>query len=71
METIVITPTNKQAIPFLKHLLSSLKEVEKVKVIKPATTSLEKDLLKGLQQAKEIATGRQKGKTLNELLNED
>jgi hypothetical protein len=33
MESIVITPKNKKAIPFLKRLLESLSQVKDVKVV--------------------------------------
>lgn len=68
MDTIIITPKNKKSVPFLKHLLSNLDDVKSIKVIKEPETQLAKNLAKGLREAKAIAAGKMKGKTLDELL---
>jgi len=44
METIIVTPKNKKAIPFLKRLLSSLDDVDKVEVVKLPQNKAEKSL---------------------------
>ena len=71
METIVITPKNKKSIPFLKHLLSSLKEVESVQVVEVSKSRVGKSIDAGLKDVKAILSGRKKGKSLDLLLNED
>ncbi len=68
MDTIIITPKSKKSVPFLKHLLSNLDDVRSVKVVKQPETQLAKNLVKGLREAKAIAAGKTKGKTLDELL---
>ena len=68
MDTIIITPKNKKSVPFLKHLLSNLDDVKSVKVVKQPETQLAKNLVKGLHEAKAIASGKMKAKTLDELL---
>ena len=46
METIIIKPKSKESIPFLKHLLQTLSDVESVEVIK--TSENQNDLHKRL-----------------------
>ena len=78
METIVITPKNKRSIPFLKHLLSSLKEVESVEVVaneRNISTApknrIAKSINSGLKDVKEMLSGKKKGKTLDQLLDDE
>ncbi len=68
MDTIIITPKNKKSVPFLKRLLLNLDDVKSVKVVKQPETQLAKNLAKGLLEAKAIASGKMKGKTLDELI---
>ncbi|MDZ7606014.1 MAG: hypothetical protein U5K79_10610 [Cyclobacteriaceae bacterium] len=68
METIIITPKSKKSVPFLKHLLSNLDDVKSVKIVKHPETQIAKNLAKGLREAKAIAAGKMKAKTLDELL---
>jgi hypothetical protein len=69
MESIIITPKSKKSIPFLKHLLSSLDDVQSVKVLKQPQSRIAKNFEIGLKEAKSIADGRKKGKSLKSLLN--
>jgi len=71
METIIVTPKNKKAIPFLKHLLSSLDDVDKVEVVKLPQTKAEKSLEAGLKDMQDIISGKITGKPLKQLLDED
>ncbi|MBE0661899.1 MAG: hypothetical protein IH597_05470 [Bacteroidales bacterium] len=56
MESIVITPKNKKAIPFLKRLLESLEQVKHVKIIKTGAgeededSALLEEMLKGREE---------------------
>ena len=71
METIVITPKNKQAIPFLKHLLNSLDDVESIEVVNATNKRVAEELTEGLKDAKEILAGKRLSKSLKQLLDED
>ncbi len=71
METIIVTPKNKQAIPFLKHLLSNLNDVKSVEVVDAKDNYIAKSIEAGLQEVKEIVSGKRKAKTLKQLLDED
>jgi hypothetical protein len=55
MESIVITPKNKKAIPFLKRLLKSLSQVKDVKVIgsDPAAEVEDQELLEDMLKARQ------------------
>lgn len=68
MESIIITPKSKKSIPFLKHLLSSLDDVQSVKVLKQPQSRIAKNFEIGLNEANSIAEGRKKGKSLKSLL---
>lgn len=71
METIIVTPKNKKAIPFLKHLLSSLDDVDKVEVINLSHNKTEKSIEAGLKDLQDIILGKKNGKPLKQLLDED
>ncbi len=71
METIIVTPKNKQAIPFLKHLLSNLNDVKSVEVVDAKDNYIAKSIEAGFQEVKEIVSGKRKAKTLKQLLDED
>ena len=71
METIIVTPKNKKAIPFLKHLLTNLNDVEKVEVVNLPNDKTEESIKAGLQDLKDIISGKVKGKSLKQLLNDD
>ena len=71
METIIIKPKNKEAIPFLKHLLSNLSDVASVKVVNNSGSHIAKSIDSGLKDAKDIISGKKHGKTLKQLLSED
>ena len=71
METLIVTPKNKQAIPFLKHLLANLTDVKSVEVVDIPDNPIAKSISAGLQDVKEIIAGKKKGKHLKELLDED
>ena len=71
MDTIIVTPKNKKSIPFLKHLLSNLNDVEKVEVITQPNNKTEESIQAGLQDLKDIISGKIKGKSLKQLLNDD
>jgi len=71
METIIIKPKHKNSIPFLKHLLKNLSDVESIEVIKVPKTNITKSIESGLNDVKDIISGKKKGKTLKELLDED
>lgn len=62
METLIVTPKNKRAIPFLKHLLSTLEDVDKVEVINLSTNNAEKSLERGLSELQDILSGKKLGK---------
>jgi hypothetical protein len=55
MESIVITPKNKKAIPFLKRLLKSLSQVKDVRVIgsDPAAEVDDQELLAEMLKARQ------------------
>lgn len=65
METIIVTPKNKKAIPFLKHLLSTLQDVDKVEVVNLPGNRTEKSIEKGLKDLQEILEGKKTGKSLS------
>ena len=71
METIIIKPKSKQAIPFLKHLLTNLSDVASVKVVDMPGSRVAKSIESGLKDAKDILSGKKPGKTLKQLLSED
>ncbi|MCE9539188.1 MAG: hypothetical protein K8R85_08220 [Bacteroidetes bacterium] len=71
MESIIIKPKNKKALSFLKHLLASLSDVESIEVIKVPENLVAKSISSGLKDVKEILSGKKKGKSLKQLLNED
>lgn len=71
METIIVTPKNKKAIPFLKHLLSTLQDVDKVEVVNLDRNKTEKTIEKGLKDLQDIVSGNKTGKSLKQLLDED
>jgi hypothetical protein len=71
METLIVTPKNKQSITFLKHLLGSLPDVKNVQIVNAPTGSVAKSIETGLNDVKQIMSGKKKGKTLTELLDED
>ena len=71
METIIIQPKNKEAIPFLKHLLTNLSDVASVKVVTIPDSNVAKSIDSGLKEAKDIIAGKKSGKTLKQLLSED
>ena len=50
METIIITPKNKQAIPFLKHLLNSLYEVKSIEVVSATKMQVANEITEGLNE---------------------
>lgn len=71
METIIVTPKNKKAIPFLKHLLSTLQDVDKVEVVNLSKNRTEESLENGLKDLQDIISGKNYGKSLKELLDKD
>ncbi|HAH24390.1 MAG TPA: hypothetical protein DCL77_11665 [Prolixibacteraceae bacterium] len=71
MKSIIVTPKNKKAIPFLKHLLSSLDEVAKVEVVQLPQHKTEKSIEAGLKDLQDILAGNKSGKPLQQLLGED
>lgn len=71
MDTIIVTPKNKQAIPFLKHLLASLDDVKSIKVVKATNSRVAKSIESGLNDVKDIVDGKKSSKTLKQLLDED
>jgi len=71
MEAIIVTPKNKKAIPFLKHLLNSLDNVDKVEVVNIQKNTREKSLEAGLRDLRDIISGKITGKPLKQLLDED
>lgn len=71
METIIVTPKNKKAIPFLKHLLSTLEDVDRVEVVNLDLDKTEKSIEKGLKDLQDIVSGKKTGKSLKQLLDED
>ena len=71
METIIVTPKNKKAIPFLKHLLSTLDDVAKVEVVNQPQNNTEKSIEAGLKDLQDIISGNKSGKSLKELLDEN
>ncbi len=71
MDSIIVTPKNKKSIPFLKHLLSNLNDVEKVEVVNLSHNKTEESINAGLQDLKDIISGKIKGKSLTHLLNDD
>jgi hypothetical protein len=68
---LLVKPKNKESIPFLKQLLNSLSVVQSVEVIKPANSRTRKSLESGLKEVKDMVSGKKKGKTLKQLLDED
>lgn len=70
MESIIITPKNKQAIPFLKHLLSNLKDVESIEVVNLPKNQVAKSIESGLKDVKDILSGKKNGKSLKQLIDE-
>jgi hypothetical protein len=70
MDTIIVTPKNKEAIPFLKHLLASLDDVKSIKVVK-TNSRVAKSIEGGLKDVKDILDGKKSSKTLKQLLDED
>jgi hypothetical protein len=71
MDTIVIKPKSKQSIPFLKHLLKNLSDVQSVEVVSDKKSRTAKSIEAGLKDTKDILDGKKKGKTLRQLINED
>ena len=71
METIIVTPKNKKAIPFLKHLLSTLDDVDKVEVVNFPHDKTENSIEAGLKDLQDIILGNKTGKPLKQHLNED
>jgi len=71
METIIIKPKSKESIPFLKHLLQNLADVESVEVIKASESRVKRSIESGLKDVKDILEGKKKGKTIKQLLDED
>lgn len=71
METIIVTPKNRKAIPFLKHLLSSLDDVDRVEVVNLPQNKIEKSIEAGLKDLQDIISGKKTGKSLKQLLDED
>jgi hypothetical protein len=71
MDELVVKPKNKESIPFLKQLLKNLNIVESVKVVKSSDSRTKKSIESGLKDVKDIVSEKKKGKTLNQLLNED
>ncbi len=70
MESIIIKPKNKQAIPFLKHLLSNLNDVESIEVVNLPKSQVAKSIEAGLNDVKEILAGKKNGKSLKQLIDE-
>ncbi|MCK9411654.1 MAG: hypothetical protein M0Q53_05080 [Prolixibacteraceae bacterium] len=70
MDALFVTPKNKESIPFLKQLLKSLNIVESVEVVKSPGSRTRKSIESGLKDVNDIMSGKKKGKTLNQLLNE-
>ena len=66
-----MTPKNKKAIPFLKHLLSTLEDVDKVEVVNLPQNKTEKNIEAGLKDLQDIILGKKTGKSLKQLLDED
>lgn len=71
MDALVVKPKNKESIPFLKQLLKNLNVVESVEVVKSPDSRTKKSIESGLKDIKDIVSGKKKGKTLKQLLNED
>lgn len=71
MDALVVKPKNKESIPFLKQLLKNLNIVESVEVVKSPDSRTKKSIESGLKDVKDIVSGKKKGKTLKQLLNED
>jgi hypothetical protein len=71
METIIVKLKNKKSLPFLKHLLNSLNEVEEIEVVTIPNNLVAKNIYQGLKETKVILSGKKKAKTLDQLLNED
>ncbi|HET6558971.1 MAG TPA: hypothetical protein VFG54_16745 [Prolixibacteraceae bacterium] len=66
-----MTPKNKKAIPFLKHLLSTLEDVDRVEVVNLDRDNTEKSIEKGLNDLQDIVAGKKPGKSLKQLLDKD
>ena len=71
MDSIIVKPKNKESIPFLKRLLLALDNVDSIEVIKSSKSRVKKSIESGLKDAKDIVSGKKKGKTLRQLLDED
>lgn len=71
METLVVTPKSKQSIPFLKHLLSSLTDVASVEIRNEPKRAISKNIKSGIKEGKDILSGKLKGKTIKQLIDED
>lgn len=71
MDSIIVTPKNKKSIHFLKHLLSNLNDVEKVEVVNLSHNKTEESINAGLQDLKDIISGKIKRRSLTKLLNDD
>jgi hypothetical protein len=71
MDAIIVTPKNKNSIPFLKHLLTNLSDVEKVEVVNLPQNKTEESIQAGLQDLKDIISGKIQGKSIKQLLNDD
>jgi hypothetical protein len=71
MDSIIVKPKNKESIPFLKRLLLALDNVDSIEVIKSSEGRVKKSIESGLKDAKDIVSGKKKGKTLRQLLDED
>jgi hypothetical protein len=71
METIIVKPKNKEAIPFLKHLLTNLSDVASIKVVTVPGSNVAKSIDSGLKDAKDMLSGKKQGKTLKQLIGED
>lgn len=71
MDVLYVKPKNKESIPFLKQLLNNLNIVESVEVVKNPESRTKKSIESGIKDVKDIISGKRKGKTLTQLLNED
>lgn len=71
MATIVIKTKNKRAIPFLKKLFLNLKDIESFEIFSDSTTNIHESVEQGIYDVKEILTGKKKGITIRELLEDD
>ncbi len=75
MNALIVTPRSQADLSFLKHVLSSLKEVEIVSEKKLTAKEIEHqrvlaELKEALQEAKDIEAGRKKSMPLSDLIQE-